>query len=91
MPEGHGGTEHHEFSIKIDKEGFHVDVASMTGEQLRNLPTPPVGQDRDLFLVVPGPAEDVLVGNDDLIELKEGMHFFTAPSTINPGGDARKG
>jgi hypothetical protein len=52
------------------------------------LPSPAVGSDRDLFLVVPGPTDDILVENDQSIELKDGMHFFTAPSTINPGVDA---
>jgi hypothetical protein len=89
MSEGHGGGGgHQKFTIKIDKETFHVEAASMTGQELLELPNPPIGADRDLFLVVPGPADDILVGNDQSIELKDGMHFFTAPSTINPGVDA---
>ena len=89
MSEGHGGGGgHHRFTIKIDKETFHVEAASMTGQQFRELPSPAVGPDRDLFLVVPGPTDDILVENDQSIELKDGMHFFTAPSTINPGVDA---
>lgn len=89
MSEGDGGGGGHDkFTIKIDKETFHVEEASMTGEELRGLPTPAIGADRDLFLVVPGPADDILVGNEQSIELKDGMHFFTAPSTINPGVDA---
>lgn len=87
MSEGHG-TGQRKFTIKIDKETFHVDEASMTGQALRNLPTPPIGADRDLFLVVPGPADDILVENNQSIDLKGGMHFFTAPSTINPGVNA---
>jgi Multiubiquitin len=87
MSEGHEGG-HHKFTIKIDKETFHVEATAMTGQELRELPSPPIGPDRDLFLVVPGPAEDILVGSDQSIELKDGMHFFTAPSTINPGVDA---
>jgi hypothetical protein len=90
MSEGHGDTggTRHKITIRIDKETFHVDATSMTGQELRELPNPPVGDDRDLFLVVPGPADDILVGNDQSIELKDGMHFFTAPSTITPGVDA---
>jgi hypothetical protein len=79
---------HDEVTIHIDKEVFHVAQESMTGAELRQLPTPPIGTDRDLFLIVPGPADDVRVANDQRIELKNGMHFFTAPSTISPGVDA---
>ena len=89
MPEEHdGGSGHDKFTIKIDKDTFHVDKSPMTGQELRGLPTPPIGSDRDLFLVVPGPADDELIGDDEQVELKDGMHFFTAPSTINPGANA---
>lgn len=82
------GKGHEKLTIHIDKDTFHVEQDSMTGTQLRALPTPPIGPDRDLFEVVPGPPDDILIGNDDSVELKDGMHFFTAPSTINPGVDA---
>jgi hypothetical protein len=85
---GGGGTGHKKVTIHIDRDVFHVERESMTGTELRQLPTPPIGQERDIFLVVPGPADDVLVGDDKSIALKDGMHFFTAPSTINPGVDA---
>jgi len=89
MPEEHGsGSGHDKFIIKIDKETFHVEKSTMTGHELRELRTPPIGPDRDLFLVVPGPADDELIGDEQQVELKDGMHFFTAPSTINPGADA---
>ena len=75
-------------TIHIDKEVFKVEQSSMTGAELRQLPTPAIGTERDLFLVVPGPADDIRVENEQEIELKDGMHFFTAPSTITPGVDA---
>jgi len=78
-------------TIKIDKETFHVDKEQMTGAELRQLPNPPIGPDRDLFLIKPGPAEDERIADDQTVELKNGMHFFTAPSTINPGVDAPAG
>jgi hypothetical protein len=83
----HGGVGHGhaKVTIHIDKDTFQVDEASMTGRELRALPTPPIGPDRDLFEVVPGPGDDLLIGDDQVVELKDGMHFFTAPSTINPG------
>ena len=81
---GQGGG-HKKVTIHIDKETFQVEQASMTGAELRRLPTPPVGPDRDLFEVVPGPADDLRIEDNQSVELKDGMHFFTAPSTINPG------
>lgn len=74
--------------IKIDKESFTVQQPSMSGNELRNLVTPPIAGDRDLWLTVPGPTDDFLVESDSPLELKNGMHFYTAPSTINPGTHA---
>jgi hypothetical protein len=70
--------------IFIDKKQFKVAAESLTGAQLRQLPHPPIGDDRDLYREVPG-GEDVLVGDGDAVQLKDGMHFFTTPHTINPG------
>ena len=82
------GQGHDKVTIHIDKDVFKVERQSMTGAELRRLPTPAIGMERDLFLVVPGPADDIRVENEQEIELKDGMHFFTAPSTITPGVDA---
>lgn len=82
------GNHEKKITIKIDKETFHVEKEQMTGAELRQLPDPPIGLDRDLFLIKPGPAEDERIADNQTVELKNGMHFFTAPSTINPGVDA---
>ena len=71
--------------IHIDKETFKVDGPTITAEQLRALPDPDIGGDRDLYLEVPGPGDDVLVAAGEVVTLKNGQHFFTAPSTITPG------
>ena len=39
-----------------------------------------------LFLTVPGPADDRLIGDSDPVDLDQGMHFYSAPRSINPGG-----
>jgi hypothetical protein len=79
-------TGEREFTIHIDRAAFRVDSASMTGSQLRNLPTPPIGPEFDLWLdAEEGP--DILVADTQVIALKDGMHFFTAPAIINPGSD----
>jgi hypothetical protein len=82
-----GGKGHDKVTIHIDKDTFQVEQKSMTGAELRGLPAPPIGPERDLFQVVPG-ADDVPIADDQSVELKDGMHFFTAPSTITPGVDA---
>jgi hypothetical protein len=78
----------HRITIKIDKETFHVEKEEMTGSELRQLPETPIGADRDLFLIKPGPADDERISDDQIVKLKNGMDFFTAPSTITPGVDA---
>lgn len=81
---GLGNNPHKSYSIHIDRQMFKVDQERMTGLALRALPTPPVDETRDLFEVVPG-GLDVLVGDGDVVELKEGMHFVTAPRDVTPG------
>lgn len=74
----------HVFKIKIDRDHFDVTKEFMTGAELRALPTPPIGSDRDLFQVVPG-GPDLKIGDTDSVEMKNGERFFTAPAQINPG------
>lgn len=73
-----------EFSIHIDRTLFKVQSASMTGSQLRQLPTPPIGPDRDLFQVVPA-GSDLKIADNQVVQMKNGLRFFTAPGQINPG------
>jgi hypothetical protein len=78
------GHEPKDFPIHIDRDMFKVDQQTMTGAELRALPTPPIGEDRNLYQVVPG-GQDVKVGDGDVVELKPGMHFVTAPKNVTPG------
>ena len=72
--------------IPIFIDGVKYDApAEVTGQELRNLPTPPISADRDLWLEIPGPKDDELIRPENSYELKPGSHFYTAPSTINPG------
>lgn len=75
---------HEEFSIQIDRQQFKVSSATQTGAQLRQLPNPPIGVDRDLFEVVPG-GSDLKILDDQTVEMKNGLRFFSAPAHINPG------
>lgn len=79
-----GEVKDHSVSIQIDRVHYKVEAKSLSGAQLRALPTTSIPADRDLFLVVPGGA-DHKVGDADVVELRNGARFFTAPGQINPG------
>lgn len=81
---GPGGGGPHKFEIQIDRAKFEVTLEVMTGAQLRQVPPGGIPADRDLFEVVPG-APDKKIGDDDKIEIRNGLRFFTAPGQINPG------
>ena len=56
----------------------------LTGAQLRQVPSPPIPPERDLFQVIPG-RPDEKIKDDDTVQIHDGLRFFTAPNTINPG------
>lgn len=76
--------EPHVFHIKIDRTEYKVGAQTLTGTQLRQLPEPDIGPERDLFEVVPG-GSDRKIENDTAVTMRDGLRFFTAPAQINPG------
>ena len=76
--------EHKVFTLRIDRTEYEWSGEKITGAQLRRLPPTPIPSDRDLFQVVPG-HPDRKIKDDDTIEVHDGLRFFTAPNTINPG------
>lgn len=72
------------YEIKIDRTEYKVPEHKRSGEQLRQIPTPHVGPDRDLFEVVPG-GSDRKIANEEEVTMRDGLRFFTAPAQINPG------
>ena len=70
--------------VQIDRTPYKVELEQMTGAQIRQVPTTPIGPDRDLFQVVPG-AADHKVGATEVVDIRNGLRFFTAPGQINPG------
>lgn len=84
MPQNEHDQDH-KISIHVDKQQVFAPKPEMTGTEIRALAQPPIGADHDLYLEVPGQAEDRLIGNDEKVELKSGMHFYGAPGKVNPG------
>lgn len=75
-----------QFDIQIDRVHYKVTQDRMTGQQLRDLPTPPIGPDFDLWEVVPG-GSDRKIADDEVVEIRNGLRFITVPNHINPGAD----
>ena len=75
---------HKEVHIQIDRTPYTVPEHALTGAQIRQIPTPPIGPERDLFEVVPG-APDRKILDTTEVQLHNGQRFFTAPGQINPG------
>jgi hypothetical protein len=74
----------HKIPIFIDGQRFEAPEAEMTGEQIRNLPVPPIDQNRDLWLDRDG-GLDELITDEQTVHLRSEMRFFTVPRVINPG------
>lgn len=85
--------EHHRHdfehvTIFIDHEPFKAVNYKISGAELRNLPTPPIGAEMDIYHVVPGKGENVKIANTDIVEVcfheaKHGRHFYSAPKTCH--------
>lgn len=70
--------------IYIDGAKYHPEGETLTGGQLRLVPSPPVSTDRDLWLDIVDEL-DKLIEDDEVVELENNMRFFTVPRVINPG------
>lgn len=75
---------HHVVPIFIDDVKYELPRTEVSGAELRALV--PVAGDRDLWLEVHGPKDDTLIRPEIEYDVKPGSIFYTAPSTINPGG-----
>ena len=80
--------------IRLDRQDIEVSPAllhdrTLTGRQIRELATPPIGADRDLFEIVPG-GSDRKIGDEDTVVIRDHLRFFSAPTNINPGSSVRR-
>lgn len=71
-------------TIELDRAKFRVPAGTITETELRNLPAPPVAENREI-LREDDHDEDQPLGPNEIVEIKEGDRFFTAPRRINPG------
>jgi hypothetical protein len=78
------GKDEHAIVIHIDKKEFRAPKNPMTGQELKELGGVPANY--DLWHKIPGKDDD-RVGDDESVQLKNGDHFYSAPSTLNPGAD----
>lgn len=74
--------------ILIDGQKVHAPRGVLTGAEIRQLVSPPIGDDRDLWLDREGTLDD-LVEDAEKVELRPQMRFFTVPRIINPGASRR--
>ena len=74
------------FHIRIDRAEYKVSAEKLSGAEIRLIPPTPIPADRDIFQVIPG-HPDLKIKDDDTVEIYDGLRFFTAPNTINPGKD----
>jgi hypothetical protein len=68
--------------IHIDNKGYKTPSNPMTGTELKQLGGITAGY--DLWQKVPG-SDDKLINDGESVQLKNGMHFYSAPSSLNPG------
>lgn len=74
-----------EIEIRIDRHAFRVPARPMSGAVLRQLPTPPLGADQDLFQTVSGAGADLLIDEGQVVDFENGTTFFSAPQKISAG------
>lgn len=72
-------------SVRIDGRSRDVEKRELTGRELRQLAGLPGAEDHDLFLEQPGLAEDRRLDDNDVVEIRDGMRFFSTPRAILMG------
>jgi hypothetical protein len=72
----------HDIQIHIDNKGYKASKNPMTGTELKQLGG--IAGNYDLWQKVPG-KDDKLIKDSDSVQLKNGDHFYSAPSSLNPG------
>src|SRR5207249_9244780 len=76
--------------IQIDRGAYRVRAEALRGEELRQLPNPPISGEYDVFLFEEAGEPDRVVSDDETLTPREGMRFFTAPRSIRAGSTRRR-
>ena len=84
-----GNAKHGKTPIYIDGAKYHPEGESVTGAQLRQMPSPPISADRDLWLETRD-GLDQLIEDGQVVTLENNQRFFSVPRVINPGQGAPK-
>ena len=80
--------------IRVDRQDIEVWLedlgnGTLTGQQIRELATPPIGADRDIFEIVSG-GSDKKIEDGEIVVIRDHVRFFSAPRNINPGCGGRE-
>ena len=67
--------------VRIDNKEYEVPFRTMTGRELKSLLPTDTGSEVDLYEVAQ--SGDILVQNELIYALADGMNFFTAPSYLS--------
>jgi hypothetical protein len=74
-----------ETNLIIDKVQYMYDGERATGSQIRQIPTPPISDEYDLYEKVED-GRDKLIGDSEEVNLEgKEKHFLSAPRNITPG------
>lgn len=73
-----------EVTIRINGIAYAVASGAMQGSALRQVPTPPIGDDYDLVLEQQG-GQDLLIRDGQLLDLQEGLSIVAMPRRILAG------
>jgi hypothetical protein len=84
------GDEEADIEIRINRQRFRIPRRALTGADLRQLSTPPIGPDQDLFQMgSPGAGGDVLIVDQQTVDFDTSVEFFSTPRHILAGRRSR--
>jgi hypothetical protein len=81
-PENAGKGKDPGVEIHIDNKSYKAPKNPMTGAELKQLGG--IAGGYDLWQKVPS-KDDKMIKDNESVQLKNGEHFYSAPSSLNPG------
>jgi len=75
-------------TVFIDNKPYYIKVPFITGEEVRKLPEPAIGAEKDIFHVVAGNVGNVKMSDIDVIEIStrdgnHGRHFISSTRQVD--------